>query len=189
MVVYGASGPDIRTRAWALTALAATEHWGLSPLPPLVRSDRGKPRFAQEPDRHFNLSHSGSLALCALDESPVGVDVQIIKRWRPGLPARVCAPEELAWLEAQPELWPAFTTLWALKESRVKYTGQGLTVPISSIRIPLPDKAQSLLALDGLWFRLYSGPDWRAAVCGLRPSPPSILWRDLPPKGGGPVDL
>ena len=189
MVVYGADGLTERGQAWALLALAAREHWALSPLPAVVREDRGKPRFARVPDRHFNLSHSGPLALCALDGAPVGVDVQVVKEWRAGLPARVCAPEELAWLESRADRWASFTALWALKESRVKYTGRGLTSPIRHITVPLPREGQTLLTRDGLRFRLYAGPGWRAAVCGRSEPPPSILWRDIPPKGGGPVDL
>ena len=55
------------------------------------------------------------MALCALDGAPVGVDIQIAREWRAGLPGRVCSGAELAWLEGQPELWPAFTLLWTLK--------------------------------------------------------------------------
>ena len=187
MVVYGAAGPDSRGLAQDLLALAAAEHWGLSPLPPLARSQHGKPYFPGRPDRSFNWSHSGSLALCALAESPVGADIQLIRTWRPGLPSRVCAPEELAWLEGQRDRWAAFTALWALKESRAKYTGLGLTVPIRSISVPLPRPGTTLLSREGLWFRLYAGPDWRAAVCADSPPPSSILWRELPPKGGVPL--
>ena len=186
MVVYGAAGPDSRKLARELLALAAAERWGLSPLPALARSEHGKPYFPDRPDCRFNWSHSGPLALCALGETPVGADVQVVKVWRPGLPARVCGPEELAWLEGQPDRWAAFTALWALKESRAKYTGRGLTVPIRSISVPLPRPGTTLLSREGLWFRLYAGPDWRAAVCADSPPPPSILWRELPPKGGVP---
>lgn len=36
----------------------------------------GKPYLAKEPDIHFNLSHSGEWAVCAISSSPVGVDIQ-----------------------------------------------------------------------------------------------------------------
>ena len=75
------------------------------------------------------------------------------------------------------DLWAAFAQLWALKESRAKYTGAGLTSPIAEIRVPLP--APGVLTLDGLHFRVYSGPGWRAAACGESPPPDTILWRDL----------
>ena len=173
MIVYQAKGLTSRAQAKDLLALAAKEVWGLSPLPEIARLEHGKPYFPKHKDLHFNLSHSGDLALCALDGAPVGVDVQIVKRWRPGLPERVCSPAELAWLERQSELWPAFVLLWTLKEARAKQSGRGLTTSIPDIRIPLP--APGPVLLDGLWFRSWSGPGWAAAVCGHSEPPETII--------------
>lgn len=72
---------------------------------------------------------------------PGGVDIQIVKAWRPGLPRRVCSAAELAWLDAQPQLWPAFTLLWTLKEAQAKESGRGLTTSIRDIRVPSRDRA------------------------------------------------
>ena len=181
MVIYSAEGLTRRSQARELLALAAKEHWGLSPLPEIARHEGGKPFFPRHEDRHFNLSHSGELALCALDGAPVGVDIQVVKEWRPSLPRRVCSPAELAWLEDQPELWPAFTRLWALKEARAKESGKGLTALIRNIRIPLP--AERAVRLDSLWFRSWSGPGWAAAVCGHSEPPEKIFKKvlDIPP--------
>ena len=104
MVIYHARGLTARSQARDLLALAAAEHWGLSPLPQIARREGGKPYFPNHDGRHFNLSHSGDRALCALDGAPVGVDIQLVKEWRPSLPRRVCAPAELDWLERQPSL-------------------------------------------------------------------------------------
>ena len=173
MIVYQAKGLTSRAQAKDLLVLAAKELWGLSPLPEIARLEHGKPYFPGREDLHFNLSHSGDLALCALDAAPVGVDVQIVKQWRPGLPERVCSPAELAWLERQSEPWPAFILLWALKEARAKQNGRGLTTSIPDIRIPLP--APGPVLLDGLWFRSWSGPGWAAAVCGHSEPPESVV--------------
>ena len=105
------------------------------------------------------------------------MDIQIIGPHRPRILQRVCSPAERNWLERQGDLWTAFAQLWALKESRAKYTGAGLTSPIAEIKVPLP--APGALALDGLCFRIYSGPGWQAAVCGENPPPDRILWRAL----------
>lgn len=164
MVIYISAGLTSRAQARDLLALAARETWGLSPLPGIARQEQGKPFFPDRQDLHFNLSHSGELALCALDSSPVGVDIQTVGQRRPSLPRRVCSAEELAWLEGQTDLWPAFTLLWTLKESRAKESGRGLTSSIRDIRVPLPQPGPVLL--DGLWFRTWSGPGWAAAVCG-----------------------
>lgn len=178
MMIYGAEGLMSRAQARELLALAAQEAWGLSPLPELARREGGKPFFPAREDLHFNLSHSGGLALCALDGAPVGVDVQLVREWRAGLPGRVCSPAELAWLEGQPGRWAAFTLLWALKEARAKQDGRGLTASIRDIRIPLP--AEGTVRLDGLWFRTWAGPGWAAAVCGESQPPEALLWRRLP---------
>lgn len=172
MVIYGARDLTARGQARDLLAQAVLEVWGLSPLPDLARRPGGKPYFPGREELHFNLSHSGGLALCALDTAPVGVDIQIVKALRPALPRRVCSPEELAWLERQPDLWSSFALLWSLKESRVKESGQGLTVPIREIRVPLPPGGR----LDGLWFRTCAGPNWAAAVCGRNEPPQEIIW-------------
>lgn len=174
MVIYSARGLTSRAQARELLTLAVQEVWGLSSLPEIARHSGGKPFFREREDLHFNLSHSGDLALCALDCSSVGVDVQIVKEWRTGLPKRVCSPTELAWLEGQPELWPSFTSLWTLKEARVKENGQGLTTTIRDISVPLP--VEEPVWFDNLWFRTYSGPDWKAAVCGHYEPPPKIMW-------------
>ena len=180
MRVYGTKGQNGRTLAWPLLERAVRETWGLSPLPEIARREGGKPYFPRHEELHFNLSHSGALALCALDSGPVGADVQIIKEWRPGLPERVCSPAELAWLEEQPGLWPAFTLLWTLKEARAKESGRGLTSSIRDIRVPLPGDGP--VRMDGLWFRTWTGSSWAAAVCG-HTQPPEYFFEkalDIP---------
>lgn len=180
MVLYGTSCPQARSRAYHLLALAAGEIWGLDRLPPMERRPGGKPYFPGHPGLEFNLSHSGPLLLCALDGSPVGVDIQQVRAMRPGLPARVCSSQQLAWVE-EGALWPRFAQLWSLKEALVKCTGTGLTRTISGIRVPLLPETESLARLDGLWFRIYRGEDWMGAACGHVPPPEEIRWVELPP--------
>ena len=177
MVIYSAKNLTARAQARALLARAVQETWGLSPLPEIACHEGGKPFFPERADLHFNLSHSGGLALCALDGAPVGADVQLVKEWRPALPRRVCSAGELAWLEGQPELWPAFTRLWTLKEARAKESGRGLTASIREIRVPPP--GTGAVQMDGLWFRTWSGPGWAAAVCGHSEPPEKILEKVL----------
>jgi len=179
MQLYGASALSHRRQAYQLLERGAAEVWNITFLPPISHDDRGKPFFSTFSDHHFNLSHSGPLALCALDDSPVGVDIQIIKEWRSALPARICSPEELRWLEGDKDFWHRFTLLWTLKECRVKQSGTGLTHPISKIKVPLPTENTDLYSLDDLWFRIYSGHGWQAAVCGLSPPPQEIRWITL----------
>ena len=43
-----------------------------------VEGECGKPAFADYPDLHFSLAHSGQMAVAALAEAPVGIDVECL---------------------------------------------------------------------------------------------------------------
>jgi 4'-phosphopantetheinyl transferase len=178
VVLYGTSQLKRREDAYLLLATAVREVWALNPLPEIQRQKGGKPYFPSEPGREFNFSHSGTLCLCALDDRPVGADIQVLRNTRPGLLQRVCSPEELDWLEAQPDAQRAFAALWTLKECLVKQSGVGLTRNIQSLPIPIPQNGAGLYRREGLWFRTYAGENWMAAVCGEAEPPEEILWRE-----------
>ena len=154
MVIYGGQGLTCRGQAYQLLERAVRLYWGMLQMPELARTDEGKPYFLEYTHRAFNLSHSGPLALCALDDQPVGVDIQIVKHWREGLPRRVCSGEEQDWIARGKDRWERFALLWALKESRVKYTGRGLRESLPGIRVPIPQEGNELYRLDGMWFRI-----------------------------------
>ena len=162
MRVYGARGGDGRTLAWPLLERAAWEYWGLKSLPEVSRTERGKPFFAERPELHFNLSHSGGYALCALGESPVGIDIQVVKPFKTRLMDRVCSPEERRWLVERGD--EEFARIWAKKESLCKQRGTGLTVPLRELRA------------EREIFTFYRGEDWRGALCALEPGPEEIVW-------------
>ncbi len=151
-----------REDAYALLAYAVRRRWGLEQLPTLARSEQGKPYFPAHPEYHFNLSHSGSFALCALDDQPVGVDMEVIRPHHPKLAQRICSEEELVWLEEQNDQLSALCQLWTGKEARVKYHGTGLTVPLRSIRVPLPPATEQ----DGLLFHSMATTEFCLCVCG-----------------------
>ena len=111
---------------------------------------QGKPEIAAGlPRIAFNLSHANGLVALAVaagnDAGPVGVDVeQATRNIGPGIARRYFAPEEVADLEALPEAQQRdrFFTLWSLKESYIKATGFGLSLPLDSFSFafPAPDR-------------------------------------------------
>ena len=160
--VYGTRGEDGRTLAWPLLAWVVRDCWGWRTLPPVERSPRGKPFFPGEAGRWFSLSHSGGIALCALSEDgPVGVDVELVRPRRAGLPAYVLSPAELARFDGG---WEDFYRLWTLKESWCKREDAPLFPP-RQVETPPP-------CPHGSW----AGGDWRGAVCCSGPPPGEIRW-------------
>lgn len=93
----------------------------------------GKPRLKSKDWKYsFNLSHSGTYAVCAFSNSEVGVDIQQMAPVVTEKMMRVaCTPREYLFLS---KLDPAtrrneFYRLWTVKESFMKYLGTGLTIP------------------------------------------------------------
>ena len=161
--------------AYALLGEFLRAEYGLGVLPAMARGADGKPYFPGEPELHFNVSHSGGLALCGAGEAPLGVDVEVLRPRRPGLARYVCSEAESAWLERQGGDWGAVYTLWTLKEARVKCTGEGLRRPPRDIAVPLLRPGETG-ELDGLVFSAFSGETWRAAACCPTPQGPLELF-------------
>lgn len=162
MVLYGSRSKS----AWALLAWALEREYALSPLPEVAHSAKGKPFFPSLSRIHFNLSHSGGLALCALSPFPVGVDIESIRPRREGLPRYALTQQEYKSYQELGGDWPAFYLLWTRRESWCKYTGEGLATHWGG---EIPED----LALSS-----YEGEDWRAAVCGEEPPPREIIWME-----------
>lgn len=140
--------------AYALLESAVRLVWGWDALPELSRLDNGKPVFSRYPDHCFNLSHSGGMALCALSDRPVGVDIEIVRPRSTEFPAYVFKGEEYERYMALGGDWEAFYALWTEKESILKYTGEGLR---AWRRAELP---------TGCVMTSLAGESWRGAVCG-----------------------
>lgn len=163
-----------REDAYALLACAVRRRWGLEQLPVIARGEQGKPCFPAFPECHFNLSHSGSFALCAVAERPVGADIEVIRPHHPNLAGRICSPEERNWLEHQADKTTALCQLWTAKEALVKYHGTGLTVPLRDICVPLPPHGKQ----DDLVFHSICTQSFCLCVCShAAPTPLAIVSR------------
>lgn len=175
MVLWAGQGD--RTEVYGLLATLVLAEYGLTALPELARKAGGKPWFPARPGLHFNVSHSGGLLLCGAGAAPLGVDIERVRPRRAGLARFVLSGAEYDWYQAQGGGWEALCALWTLKEARCKYTGEGLSRPPREIAVPLLDPGETG-RLDGLTFRAYGGPDWRAAACGAEERPPEVIhWR------------
>jgi 4'-phosphopantetheinyl transferase len=109
----------------------------------------GKPSLPA-PAPHFNLSHSGALALYAVTaDAEVGVDVELYDPSFPnlGIPERFFAPDEVRALRALPEeLQPrGFLELWTRKEAFIKARGDGLSLALDSFSVTLGRDRPSLV--------------------------------------------
>ena len=142
--------------------------------------EQGKPRLAALPEIHFNLSHSGTFALCAVSDSEIGCDVEEIRPAQMTLAQRFFARSEYEDILAQPEGAARdirFMRYWTLKESFIKALGLGLSLPLDDFSIVLEgDQARVVQRADPRRWQLRDFdtlPGYRCAVCWCAGDPPS----------------
>ena len=157
----------------------------------IVQSEKGKPCLAgSSADRvHFNLSHSGILAVCAVSDAPVGVDIEKERKFRQRLVDYVFRPEEVRYIRDHygSRADAGFTALWTVKESVMKYFGEGIRMTPKTICVDLQGPVRAVcegFPCEGLVFTQYALPEGCAmTVCsGSGSFPAEPVWM-------GPADL
>ncbi len=106
----------------------------------------GKP-FAENTKVQFNISHSGNLVVCAVDDKPVGIDVEQIRNIELKIAKRIYTDDELFYLfgfcpsdddfKSSPDdgMLLRFFELWTAKEAYLKYTGAGITENLKTLSV------------------------------------------------------
>lgn len=109
------------------------------------KSESGKP-FAVGLDVEFNISHSEDIVVCAVDDKPVGIDVEKIRPIDLNIAKHICTDEELAYIwsyKARKENYhqtcdngvlARFFEIWTSKEAYGKFVGTGVArIPIRQV--------------------------------------------------------
>lgn len=107
-------------------------------MPPIVTLPGGKPAW-KGGELYFNVSHTRTMAVCAISDGPVGVDAEFIRSVSLGFFLKILSPQERRWVLRQPDQKAAMIALWTLKESYVKFTGQGLKGVSKTVHFALED--------------------------------------------------
>lgn len=151
--------PEDRKRRFMgclLAAYALQSQGGDGVLPAYLNGPFGKPYLAAWESFFFNLSHSGELAVCAVADQEVGIDVQQKRSLSQRIADRFfTAQEKVVLAQASPKEKEAlFYRIWSAKEAYIKLTGQGLgqglatfTADVEKGRILDSGKAQSAIRL------------------------------------------
>ena len=104
-----------------------------APLPiRCKRGKHGKPYLSDYPELYINLSHSGNYAVCAGSDYEVGIDIQQMRRANFRIAERFFTKQECEYISGSES---RFFELWSKKESYVKATGSGITVPLNSFSV------------------------------------------------------
>jgi 4'-phosphopantetheinyl transferase len=112
---------------------------------------RGKPRLADADEPHFNVSHSGSLALIGISgRRPIGVDIEAAREINDMLDvAQACfSPREYrALVQLDPkQLDSTFYAIWTGKEAVMKALGTGIGESLRDFSVVPTDCRYSVIA-------------------------------------------
>lgn len=102
----------------------------------LCYSKNGKPMLKNigtgSQKTYFNISHSGDYVALAVSEEIVGIDIEEVKPYDKTLADFCFDSDEIQYINESPE---CFYELWTKKESIMKATGLGLSLPPKSFSL------------------------------------------------------
>lgn len=137
----------------------------------IENGENGKPFFSGGEDIFFNLSHSGEYVLCAVSDGEVGCDIEEIKDLKESLAKRIFSETEYSDIMSKntaKERSAEFFRYWTLRESYIKFTGQGLSLPLSDFFVTRENGTDVLLngKRQNVFFSGFTDiPGYACAVC------------------------
>ena len=124
--------------AWELLRRMLAEKGVCAETLAVTENEFGKPAFDSSLGIHFSLSHASERVMAAIDDRPVGCDVEKIVPFDEAV-ARGCLTDaefaRLAALPAGSGRDRAFVRLWVRKEAYVKAVGRGLGIDLKSFSV------------------------------------------------------
>jgi len=134
------------------------------------KSNKGKP-YVKDSPVHFNISHAGDFVVCAFSEQEVGIDIEQIRAIDDlDLTKRYfhkCEYEDLLVLNASRRL-DYFFSLWTLKESYMKWLGDGMSIPLNSFFFKITADDISMVDTNrdfSPFFKQYSVDGYSLSLC------------------------
>lgn len=124
--------------AWLLLRQMLAERGLDADSLPVGENEFGKPAFDSSLGVHFSISHAGGRVMVAVDDRPVGCDVEKIAPFDEAVARECLTDEELARVKrASPGLDRdrEFIRLWVRKEAYVKAVGCGFGIGPKSISV------------------------------------------------------
>ena len=128
--------------------------------------ENGKPAMDS---LYFNISHSENVAVCAVSDEPVGIDIEKIRDIKKNIVDRYFTCHEKKYLNNIEDSFrnAAFIRMWTIKESYVKYTGEGMKLGLDNFDIRISQDIQIYrdAELCKCHIKEYNLPDYKLTVC------------------------
>ncbi len=115
----------------------------------ISEGESGKPYICGYEDFNYNLSHSGEYVVMAYGDSPLGIDIERIhkdgmQKKDIAVAKRCFTADEYLYITGDDKKVPdRFCMIWTMKESYLKLTGAGISVPLNSFEIDVFDMSKT----------------------------------------------
>lgn len=163
MRYYHDADRRLSVAAYLMLCMALKNEYGIGTPPVFRYSETGKPYIEGHEDILFSLSHCHGAVLCAVDNSPVGCDIENFSGIDHDLVRATMSPAEQQTIYAAGRPEEAFLRLWTQKESLLKLTGEGIRDDMTSV-------LQDSRLKDGtLRFDTRAADNYVFSVCSARP--------------------
>ena len=118
---------------------------------------------------HFNISHAENFVICSVSENPVGCDIEKIRSIKSGFEKRFFTQNEVSYLDkfTDEAKLKQFFRLWTMKESYMKFTGDGMKLALNRFEFIIEDSVK--VFRDGIlipcFIKEYEFVDYCISVC------------------------
>ncbi|SFB07915.1 4'-phosphopantetheinyl transferase family protein [Clostridium frigidicarnis] len=135
----------------------------------------GKPYLKEYPKFNFNISHSGEFVVGAIDDKPIGIDVEEVKyiEYEEIAKSFFTISEFNYIIKNDSDICLSkFYEIWTLKESYIKCCGQGLSIPLKSFSIEV-EKDENIKVVSNNEYKEHTFKlfdielGYKIAVCSL----------------------
>ena len=129
----------------------------------------GKPEIS---GLNFNISHSKNFVICSVSENPVGCDIEKIRPVKSGFEKRFFTQNEVSYLEKflGDEKLKQFCRLWTMKESYMKFTGEGMKLALNRFEFIIEDSVKVFRdgVLCSCFIKEYEFLDYCISICAQK---------------------
>ncbi|MGO5065622.1 4'-phosphopantetheinyl transferase superfamily protein [Clostridium sporogenes] len=139
------------------------------------KNQYGKPYLIDYPKFKFNISHSGSFVVCAIDSKSIGIDIEEVRNIEyEDIVKNFFSVSEFKYIIKQDVncQLSKFYEMWVLKESYIKCCGQGLSIPLKSFSIDIEKYENIKVTINNEYkkhkFKIFDiDLGYKMAVCSL----------------------
>jgi len=131
-------------------------------------NEYGKPFLANAPHIHYNISHAGSYVAFAISDAPVGIDIESVKPVDLKIAERFFTLDETAYIMEGDQIC-RFYEVWTKKESRIKWEGRDLHMPLTSFSVFGAIERERVF-----YHKVYENGEVICHVCSKKSDEPSV---------------